>query len=100
MKLEPDMELRIRRLRRLPRGRPVLSVYLETEPGLALHHGHVSQLMDILRDLRQAVAEGDREGLSAEEERVLSFVREDYLPHGRTLIVFSSRPRRLWGGLS
>ena len=55
MRLDPEVELSIRRLRRLPKGRRVLSVYLETEPGLALHHGYVAQLMDILRDLREAV---------------------------------------------
>ena len=96
MRLDPEVRLSIQRLHRLPKGRPVLSVYLETEPGLALHHGHIAQLMDVLRDLRETVAEGDREVLSPEAERVLDFVRQDYVPHGKTLVIFSSRPRRLW----
>jgi peptide subunit release factor 1 (eRF1) len=96
MRLEPEREQRIRRLRRLPKGRPVLSVYLETEPGMPLHHGHVSKLMDIFRDLRESLPEGDRAALALEAERVLSFAREEYDPSGRTLIVFSSKPRRLW----
>jgi hypothetical protein len=100
MRLEPEDELRLNRLRRLPAGQGVLSVFLETEPGLALHHGHIAQLMDVLRDLRRTQSGDDLALVEAESERVLSFVREEYLPHGRTLAVFSSRPRRLWEVLS
>jgi peptide subunit release factor 1 (eRF1) len=97
MTLEQQDE--IRRLRRLRDGRPVLSVYLETEPGLALHHGHVAELMDVLRDLRESVEEDQQDALSQETERILGFVREDYVPSGRTLVVFSSAPRRLFATL-
>jgi len=90
----------IGRLRRLRQGQPVLSTYLETEPGLALHHGHVAQLMDVLRDLRERTPEDQQDVLSQETDRVLSFVREEYVPSGRTLLVFSSRPRRLFEALS
>ena len=90
----------IQRLRRLRDGRAVLSVYLETEPGLALHHGHVSALMDVLRDLRERIPDDQQNALSIEAERVLGFVRETYVPGGRTLVLFSSRPRRLFQTLS
>jgi peptide subunit release factor 1 (eRF1) len=86
----------IERLRRLRSGSPILSVYLQTEPGLALHHGHVAQLMDVLRDLRERTSKDLHEALEKETERVLAFVREDYTPSGRTLIVCSSGPRRLF----
>ncbi|HEU0072916.1 MAG TPA: Vms1/Ankzf1 family peptidyl-tRNA hydrolase [Dehalococcoidia bacterium] len=90
----------IRNTRRLRNGRPILSVYLETEAGLALHHGHITQLMDVLRDLRRRVPDEQQQDLSEEMERVLAFVRGDYTPTGRTLVVFSSRPRRLFQTLS
>jgi len=100
MKLKTDDELKIRRLRRLSQGQPILSVYLETEPGLALHHGHVATLMDIFRELRERTADEDQAGLAVETDRALAFVREDYIPSGRTLAVFSSRPRRIFEALS
>jgi len=100
MRLEPEDELRLNRLRRLVTGQGVLSVFLETEPGLALHHGHIAQLMDVLRDLRRTQSGDDLARVEAESERVLRFVREEYVPHGRTLAVFSSSPRRLWEALS
>jgi peptide subunit release factor 1 (eRF1) len=100
VRLDPEIEQRLQRLRRLPKGRSVLSVYLATEPGLALHHGHVSQLMDTLRDLKESLAPNEQERLSVEAERVLSFVRQEYVPHGQTLVIFSSKPRRLWEVLS
>jgi hypothetical protein len=90
----------IRRMRRLREGSAILSVYLETQPGLALHHGHIAALMDVLRDLRERTAEEQQEALAAETERLLAFVREDYIPTGRTLVVFSSRPRRLFETVS
>ena len=90
----------IRRLRRLRDGRPVLSVYVETEPGLALHHGHEAALMNVLRDLAATVPEDQQASLAREADRVLDFVRGDYVPSGRTLIVFSSTPRRLFRPLT
>jgi peptide subunit release factor 1 (eRF1) len=100
MRIDPEDEVRVRRLRRLRPGRRILSVYLETDPGLALHHGHLPKLMDILSDLRHSTSEVEEYSLSQESERVLSFVRDEYVPHGRTLIIFSSRPRRLWEVMS
>jgi peptide subunit release factor 1 (eRF1) len=100
MRLQQEDALTIRRLRRLAKGRLVLSVYLQTEPGLALHHGHVAKLMDVLRDLRRDASQESQASLERETERVLSFVREDYVPTGRTLILFSSRPRRIFEALS
>ena len=96
MRLSLDDERRLTRLKRLPDGQGVLSVYLRIEPGLALHHGHVPQLMDVLRDLRETAPEGDRPRIEGESERVLRFVREEYRPSGTGLAVFASRPRRLW----
>ena len=90
----------IQRMRRLRAGRAVLSVYLETEPGLALHHGHVARLMDMLRELQANVPNDQQGALGQEAERILGFVREAYVPSGRTLVVFSSGPRRLFETVS
>ena len=100
MKLKPEDELKIRRLRRFGQGRSVLSVYLQTEPGLALHHGHEAALLDVLRELREKAGDENEADLAVETERVLTFVRDDYVPTGRTLAIFSSRPRRLFETLT
>lgn len=96
MWIEAADEERLRRLFRMREGLPVLSVYTPVEKGLALHHGHVAALMDLLRDLRERT-DGDRESeLEGESARVLEFVRGVYVPRGTALAMFSSRGRRVW----
>ncbi len=93
MRLDQADEQRLRRLRRLPEGAPVLSVYMEIDPDWALHHGYGAKLLDVLKPLKE---EGSEAGLDAEIAEVLAFVRDDFRPSGRSLIIFSSKPRRLW----
>jgi peptide subunit release factor 1 (eRF1) len=100
MKLNPEIEQQLQKLRSLPDGSPVLSVYLETQPGLALHHGHVSQLMDTLRESRQVLDETEQAAFAEEAERVLAFVREEYVPQGKSLVIFASHDRSLWEVMS
>lgn len=100
MKLQPEHETEVRRLRRLRPGRPVLSVYLQTDPGLALHHGHVAKLMDLLRDLRETTPAEHQSALDSESQRLLAYVRDDYTPTGRSLVAFASSPRRLFQTMS
>ncbi len=96
MWIEAESEDRMRRLFRLKEGIPVLSVYASVEKGLALHHGHVAALMDLLRELRESTATDLRPELEAESSRILEFVRTDYIPRGTALAIFASRRRRLW----
>jgi len=94
--IEPEDEARLVRLRSLSAAEGILSVYLPIEAGQALHHGYVPALMDILRDAREAAAsDAERERIEAESERVLRYVREEYTPAGRTLVLFASGPRDL-----
>jgi peptide subunit release factor 1 (eRF1) len=93
-------EHKINRLRSLRAGKSVLSLYLPVEKGQALHHGHIAAAMDILRDLRERTSEDLAPALEEESARVMTFLREEYVPHGQTLVIFSSGPRRLWADVS
>jgi hypothetical protein len=96
MRLASADEARLSRLRRLPAGPEILSIYLEIDPATALHHGYVSSLMDVLKDLRATIAAGLRSQFEDEAERALRFARDEYVPHGRALALFSSEPRDLF----
>jgi peptide subunit release factor 1 (eRF1) len=96
MWIQPEDEERLARLRRLRPGFPILSAYVRVEKGLALHHGHVAALMDLLKDLRGHIDEQARAGFEVEAARVLDFIRSEYVPSGQTLAIFSSQKRRLW----
>ncbi len=100
MRLMSEDKQALARLARMASGAGVLSVYLEIDPATALHHGHVARLMDVLRGLRENIPPEEGRLVEAEVERVLSYVRAEYRPHGRTLALFSSRPRRLFRTLS
>jgi hypothetical protein len=87
-------ESAINDLRRMAPGDGVLSVYLPVERGMAIHHGYVPELMDLLRIERSAL--GAPADFQAEAERVLAYVREEFKPSGLTLAVFASQPRDLF----
>lgn len=89
-----------RRLRRLRDGAPVLSLYLGLEKGLALHHGYAAAAMDTLRAAEKTVQPEWRPMFDSESERALAWLRGEFKPHGQTLLVFASKPRRLWSTIS
>jgi len=74
----------------------ILSLYLPIDPAVAQHHGHIAALMNVLRELRQTAPATVAARVEEEAAKVLSFARDDYVPHGSCLIVFSSLPAKLW----
>jgi hypothetical protein len=100
MRLEPGLNEEVERLRSLHSEEGILSVYLPIDPAVALHHGHVALLMDLLRPLRQAASRERGARLEAESEKLLAYVREEYTPRGSVLCVFSSAPAGVWTALT
>ena len=90
----------IQRLRGRTIAEGVISAYCPIDPAVALHHGHVPRLMDIFRALRESAPAADIGRIDEEAEHILSYVREQYTPHGSALIVFSSAPAGLFRSFS
>jgi len=83
------------RLRALdPHGPAILSAYLDLDPARQLHHGYRAAFEDLVRELRERIAEPERAALSAEAERVARWLDESK-PRGKGLAVFASAGRAL-----
>lgn len=86
---------RLARLRAARDG--VLSLYLDLAPAGGERARVQAAVHDALEPLgRRPLAEGPRARLEEERQRVVQFARDEFELHGRSLIVFSCRPRGLW----
>lgn len=90
----------VSRLRGLATGELMLSAYVPLEVGQALRQGYEARLMDILRQARQGNTEQELAAFEPEAQQMLDYVRSDFKPSGRTLVLFSSKPRGLFEALT
>ena len=100
MRIDATDLLRLEQVRSTSSPQGILSVYLPVEAAVALHHGHIASLMNILRELREAAPAPALERIQEESAKVLSFVRGGYMPHGSGLVMFSSLPTNIWEAFS
>jgi peptide chain release factor subunit 1 len=84
------------RVREMPDGDPILSIYVALEPSRNVEHAHVPELTRIVRSQRERLTDDERSGFEDEAERCLDYMRNEFEPKGRTLLIFSSLPRNLW----
>jgi hypothetical protein len=98
--LQQADEALIDELRSYQEGPHVLSVYLPIRPGLNFPQSYHAELLELLRGLKTTVPEADGHMLETESQRVLKFVRDEYVASGRTLALFSSAPRSLFTAIS
>jgi hypothetical protein len=87
----------LRRLARLRSPEGVLSVYLSLPPPGGERRDLRAALDDVLSPLgKLSLDEEQRARLDEERELVKEYIQRGFELHGRGVIVFSCRPRRLW----
>lgn len=72
-------------------GRPILSVYLDTDQSREIHieRGFETVLKDMLREIKQKLDKDKKNEFGKDAERVRKFVEEEYRDPSRSLIIFS-----------
>lgn len=86
----------LERVREMPDGEPILSIYVALHPSRNVEHEHVPELTRVIRAQRESLADEKRDAFEAEADRCLAYMRNEFAPQGRTLLIFSSLPRNLW----
>lgn len=90
-------ERELRRLARFRGREGVLSLYLNFDPAGGERRDAKAAFLDAVKSL-DGLQLNDKERARLEEEQalVLEFARERFALHGRSVILFSCRPRNLW----
>ena len=86
---------RLQMLRAVSTQDGVLSVYLPVDPHVVTQRGYVTQLMDILKPLREDKSNPGHARIENEAELVLEYVR-NHPPDGTAFIAFSSQAAGIW----
>jgi hypothetical protein len=90
-------EQELRRLARFRSPEGVLSVYLNFDPIGGERRDAKAAFLDAVKSL-DSLQLNDKERAQLEEEQalILEFARDRFALHGRSVILFSCRPRNLW----